>query len=313
MADEQVTSAQSGTGGTEGTPSPGASGGAPPVPGSAPAAKPGQKTLAEERAELAQIAETSRQRRAARMREQEEARTLREENARLKSETAQWNEWRDLAGKDRIAAAKRLGIDPKALAEDIVRSGTPEEKLAEFDRRLRESEEARQKLEQQQAERLRASELSRAQLEARERLIGTWDEAKADLPMLAKVVKDDPERMLREYMVVYRMIQHDPETAPYVHTYTDREILDAANARLDSLLKDLSGDAQNGAAVQSGTSRQGKQAGSSGAKTLSNDAASERASGAPSDELDRKPGESFQQWDRRQNAILAKRLKEQRG
>lgn len=271
------------------------------------------------RATLAEIAQSYSRDRSARQGDRSKLATMETELASLRAkqeasdrELGEYREFRQLAGKDKIAAAKRLGIDAKDLAETIVRDGTPDAKIAALDAELKAEKEARAKdREEQQAERQRRS-AEEGREAALNRVYAAFDENAETWEALADVVTDDEGKVdqasiRREYMATYLLARHseDPAIRAHADKFTDREILEATNARLEMLAeRRLTGKSKRAgvtAAAPTPAPGKDKSGGSRRGKTLSNSLASEGASSWKPKNWDKLP-------DREQNKILAQRI-----
>jgi hypothetical protein len=278
-----------------------------------------EPTLNERRAELKEIARAEQAKLQVRNREKaqiaELQRQLEEQKGLTKSsdaELAEYRQWKELAAKDRVGAFKKLNGDAKELAEDILRSGTPDEKIAALSRELVEMRkrdaDREEELKKERAELTRRETVANA----RKQMVSAFEADKSSLPLLSKLTKGDTTRIEREYMITWRLAELDPEANKLLHTFTDKQIFEATEARLVQQKEDLTAE-DKGATVEgkadSGTARQGTEGGNSSAKTLTNSQAGERAASGGDDDLDRKKGESLTEWDKRINSILIDRLR----
>jgi hypothetical protein len=299
---------------------PGAEGGS--TPGAGSAAEP---TLKDRSAELRQVARQEQAKLRARETERAERVALEARAKAAEEKAARLDALEERLGKDPMGILSERGVKARDIAERIVKEGTPDAKLEELNAKIA-AWEAKQEADRTAAQR-RADELQRQEIvsQARKQLHSTFTEMKDKLPILSRLCTTEA-RIEREYMAAWTAIQSDPEAA--AATWTDAEIFEAMEQAkaadreaylegsdadvLETVLTKKRASVTTDGKPSTGSTRQATEsAGSSSAKTLTNGQAASRTS-AEDDELARKPGETLAQWDKRQDAVFAKRLREGR-
>jgi hypothetical protein len=309
-------------------PAPGAVPGATPssgaaIPGADSAAPSPEPTLADRKAALStRTREVVAQRRA---REQEsarianlEARTHAAEQARQAAE-ARIQEWeKELA--DPLAFLERRGVKATDIGERIIKSGTPDEKIAQAMEAAKKAEAANRQLRQELEQRDQRVAAERQYLTAKRQLEDAIDAAKTTLPILSKL---PGERRIAEYMHTFQLAQESPESRGIA--FTDAELLEATEARLragaeeqlewlDDALVETHLTKRKGAAIVDGKATDASQASpaagktadaaqsSRAGKTLTTALASSSSGGWKPDNWDKLP-------DKKQNELLIERIR----
>jgi hypothetical protein len=304
--------------------------GAPPPASGSPSLAPGadsaaEPTLKDRSAELRQVARQEQAKLKARETERAERVALEARVKAAEERAAKLDALEERLGKDPMGILAERGVRARDIAERVVKEGTPDAKLEELSAKYQKLVEERER-EKQELEAKVTAEQQRAQYEsARKRLHETFDSMKEKLPLLARLCTTEA-RTEREYMAAWNAIQSDPEARGL--NWKDEEIFEAMEQAkagdrdaylegsdadvLESVLTKKRTYATVSEKASPGGARQGSEsASSSSARTLTNGQAASKVS-ADDDELAHRKGESLEAWSKRQDKILAERLRQSR-
>jgi hypothetical protein len=199
----------------------------------APAADaPVDKSLADKRAELAEIAKRQKARmgerngdRQARLAAEQQAQQARMEAQQIR---AQWEALQaELA--DPLTFLDKRGIKADQIGQRILDQGTPNEGVTRALEAARRAEEKAEAIIREGREREQRAQAQATQAQAIQRVHTAFDALKDECPLLGGL---DGNGRVREYMVTYQRALADPETRDYADQYTDAELLQATEARI---------------------------------------------------------------------------------
>jgi hypothetical protein len=125
-------------------------------------------------------------------------------------------------GKDALSVLAERGVTAKQIAERVVADGTPDAALKALQAKLVKLEEEREKDRQETQRRVAEAERGRAVDQARAALARSFDDAKAEIPVLHKLIKD-PAKLEREYIAAYNTIRG--AIGAKVDSLSDKDIL----------------------------------------------------------------------------------------
>jgi hypothetical protein len=193
---------------------------------------PVDKTLADKRAELAEIARRQKARmgerngdRQARLAAEQQARDALQHARQLQ---AQWEALQaELA--DPLTFLHKKGITAEQIGQRIVDQGTPNEGVTKALNAARRAEEKAEAIIREGREREQRAQAQATQAQAIQRVHTAFDALKDECPLLGC---QDGNGRVHEYMVTYQRALADPETRDYADQYTDAELLQATEARI---------------------------------------------------------------------------------
>lgn len=184
--------------------------------------------------------------RAEREKSSAETTALRAEMQAIRDAMAKKDAELESAKKNPLAWIQTQGVKLRQLAEEVAKGDAPDAKIDQLTKALQELDAKHEKqmadlkTEYETKMKEAADKEAKAAQQAeyakhRVDFFSSVEKLKDQLPRLMKATRSNPERIIREFMITVQDVRQDPEVDAVFHKYTNEEILEATERRLEDM------------------------------------------------------------------------------